>query len=66
MEFEKCNKGLDCGDDDWFDISIDALKRECTEKEINLMVLQRATIRKGDFRYRRKFPPIIKDWAKNT
>jgi hypothetical protein len=62
MYFEHCYR---CGleDGEWEEISHTVLLAECTDEQINMMIFEKATVRNGQHKYRRKIPEQIVDWA---
>jgi len=60
MFFERCELGSDI----WQDVDLETLQREVSAKDIDTMILFKATIRTHNAKYRRYFPTAHIDWAK--
>jgi hypothetical protein len=60
MNFEKCPH---CSSQ-WQPIDHEALLREVTNDQLDMMIWHKATIRTATASYRRHIPEHIKDWAK--
>jgi hypothetical protein len=61
FQFEECET---CGDE-WEPIDMDTLKRKLTTQEIDRLIWNRETIRKGMEKFRRQMPAEVYDWAKH-
>lgn len=59
--FETCET---CGDE-WALIDTDEIQAKLSDQEIDRMIEQKATVRKGMEKYRRHIPAEIYDWAKH-
>lgn len=61
MDFERCSR---YGLDEWAIIDTDTLLKEVSNEQIDMMIFFKATVRLGDYQYRRHIPANIIDWAK--
>ena len=62
MDFERSDR-FDT-EEKWDKVNHETLLRECTDEQITMMILYKATVRTTRYLYRRHIPAIITDWAK--